>query len=412
MTQGNIPMSATSWLFRQPMASDLCVITPSISAERNNAAVLEIFSKHRELISLPVLENDQPIGLISRNIFMSQMSKPFQREIYDRKSCIAFMDKDPLIVESDTSVEQIAELAVKMGDKTLADGFVIVSKEGKLMGLASGLELMRVVVDLQAEKNRHVMQSIEYASVIQRAMLSTSGETMASALGDACLVWEPRDVVGGDFYHFERFDDGWFAAVADCTGHGVPGAFLTLIASSYLKQAIERDGARDPAALLAEVNRNMKQALGQEAPGFRWSESDEGMDAAFLWFETASRKLTFAGAKLPLFVLMPQEPGVKMVDGERIGLGYVNTALDAEWVNKSVILQEDAIVMAATDGLTDQIGGIKSIAYGKRRIRDAIIANRSLPMKDFAEAMMAEFRSYQGGQLRRDDLTLFGFRAK
>ena len=404
-------MSATSRLFRQPLAIDLCVATPSIAAERNNATVIELFSKHRELISLPVLENDRPIGLISRNIFMSQMSRQFQREIYDKKSCIAFMDKDPLIVEADTSVEQIAELAVKMGDKTLADGFIIV-KDGKLMGLASGLDLMRVVVDLQAKKNRHVMQSIEYASVIQRAMLSTSGETMASVLTDACLIWEPRDLVGGDFYHFERFDDGWFAAVADCTGHGVPGAFLTLIASSSLKQAIERHGARDPATLLSEVNRNIKHALGQEGPGIRWSESDEGMDAAFLWFDTSSRKLTFAGAKQSLFVLMPEEPGVKMVDGDRLGVGYVDTSPDAVWGNKSVILQENAIVVAATDGLNDQIGGLKHIAYGKRRIRDAIIANRNLPMKEFADGLMAEFHTYQGNQLRRDDVTLFGFRVK
>ncbi|MFT2675442.1 protein-serine/threonine phosphatase, partial [Escherichia coli] len=72
---------------------------------------------------------------------------------------------------------------------------------------------------------------------------------MTEALADACLVWEPRDVVGGDFYHFEPHPGGWFAAVADCTGHGVPGAFLTLIASSSLKQALELHGPHDPARL-------------------------------------------------------------------------------------------------------------------------------------------------------------------
>ncbi|MBS1169843.1 MAG: protein-serine/threonine phosphatase [Burkholderiaceae bacterium] len=411
MTLGNTLLSAASRLFRQPLASDLCVATPSIAAERNNAAVLEIFSKHRELISLPVLENERPIGLISRNIFMTQMSRPFQREIYDKKSCIAFMDKDPLIVEADTSVEQIAEMAVQMGDKTLADGFVIV-KDGKLMGLASGLELMRVVVELQAQKNRHVMQSIEYASVIQRAMLSTSHEAMAGELDDAFLVWEPRDLVGGDFYHFERLDDGWFAAVADCTGHGVPGAFLTLIASSTLKQAIDRHGARDPAKLLADVNLGIKHALGQNDIGSRWSESDEGMDAAFLCYEASARRLTFAGAKLPLFVLVPDEPGVKMVDGERIGLGYVSTPQEVAWSSKTLNLPEGTIVLAATDGFTDQIGGQKGISYGKRRLRDAIIAQRHLPMNQFANVLMDEFKVYQGQQMRRDDVTLFGFRLK
>ncbi|MFP3758004.1 protein-serine/threonine phosphatase, partial [Cupriavidus sp. SIMBA_020] len=87
--------------------------------------------------------------------------------------------------------------------------------------------------------------------------------TLSTTLPDAALVWEPRDVVGGDFYHFAAFADGWFGAVADCTGHGVPGAFMTLLASASLSQALEQLGPRDPSALLAAVNRSVKALLGQ-----------------------------------------------------------------------------------------------------------------------------------------------------
>jgi serine phosphatase RsbU (regulator of sigma subunit) len=396
-------------VFQQSLALGLAVEVPAIASDKTNAQVLEVFTKHRELISLPVLESDHPIGLISRNIFMSQMSKPYYRELYEKKTCIAFMDKNPLIVEADTPVETLAALAVESGDKTLADGFLII-ENGKFVGLGSGLDLMRKMVDLQTEKNRQVMQSIDYASTIQRAMLSASREAMSATLGDACLIWEPRDVVGGDFYHFERFDDGWFAAIADCTGHGVPGAFLTLIASSVLTQALNEHGPRDPARLMGEVNRGMKQSLGQHSAAARLSESDDGMDAAFFWFDTASQQLTCASAKTPVFLLAPNKPDVHMIDSDRVGLGYVDTPHDAVWKNRMLPLESGTIVFSATDGIIDQIGGTKNIAFGKQRLRDALIKHRQLSMSAMAAALMQEQKAYQGKHRRRDDLTCFGFR--
>lgn len=395
---------------RQPSARDLAIAVATVTSEKTNAQVLEVFTKHRELISLPVLESDRPMGLISRNIFMSQMSKPYYRELYEKKTCIAFMDKDPLIASADTPIETLAALAVESGDKTLADGFLIVENDGTFVGLGSGLDLMSMMVNLQTEKNRQVMQSIDYASTIQRAMLSVSREAMRSAVRDACLVWEPRDVVGGDFYHFASFDGGWFAALADCTGHGVPGAFLTLIASSALTQALSQHGPHDPALLLAEVNRGMKQALGQHSATNRLSESDDGMDAAFFWFDSRVRTLTCANAKIPLFVLMPGEDKVRMIDGERTGLGYVDTARDMAWNNTRIQLMPGAIVFGATDGIIDQIGGARNIAFGKQRLREALLRHRYVGMPAFAEMLMQEQKDYQARHSRRDDLTFFGFR--
>jgi hypothetical protein len=123
---------------------------------------------------------------------------------------------------------------------------------------------MRVVADMQAERNRQIMHSIDYASTIQRAMLRTSRECWRHAARRA-LVWEPRDVVGGDFYHFAAFEDGWFAALADCTGHGVPGAFMTLIASSLLTQALEQMGRAIRRAADGRESRHQADA-GPERP--------------------------------------------------------------------------------------------------------------------------------------------------
>ena len=398
--------------FRLSVAADLCVETVSVPSDTSNFGVLELFTERRDLMSLPVIEGDRPIGLISRNIFMSQMSKPFYHELYGKKSCIAFMDKEPLIVDAAMSIEALTFRAVESGEKALADGF-IVTRDGGLAGVGFGLQLMNVVANMQAEKNRQIMHSIDYASVIQRSLLRPSDLALREALTDAHLEWQPRDVVGGDFYHFAHYPDGWFAAIADCTGHGVPGAFMTLISSSTLAQALQQLGPRDPAALIAEVNRGVKSMLGQvdERHGLHGAPaSNDGMDAAFLWFDNANRQLHFAGAKLPLFQLDPDQQAVQTVDGDRMGVGYVDTPLDYAWTNKTIAIPERSLLFLTTDGLIDQIGGAKDIAYGKRRMRDVLLAQRGAGARDVSDAMLADYQAWQGEQPRRDDLTFFCFR--
>ena len=394
--------------FRLSVAADLCVETVSVPSDTSNFAVLELFTERRDLNSLPVIEGERPIGLISRNIFMSQMSKPFYHELYGKKSCIAFMDKEPLIVDAAMSIEALTFRAVESGEKALADGF-IVTRDGRLAGVGFGLQLMNVVANMQAEKNRQIMHSIDYASVIQRALLRPSDQALADTFDDAHLEWQPRDVVGGDFYHFARYDDGWFAAIADCTGHGVPGAFMTLISSSTLTQALQQLGPRDPAALIGEVNRGVKSMLGQ-IEGNGAAESNDGMDAAFLWFDNATRQLRYAGAKLPLFQLDPDQPAVQTIDAERMGVGYVDSPLDYAWTNKTITIAEGSLLFLTTDGLIDQIGGAKDIAYGKRRMRDVLLAQRTECARHISQAMLDDYQLWQGAQPRRDDLTFFCFR--
>jgi hypothetical protein len=256
-------------------AGDLCQSAPAIDASDSNSRVMEVFYSRRDLISVAVIEGDRPIGLINRDIFLSQMSKPFHRELYDKKSCIAFMDKEPLIVDADMSIEALTFKTVEVGEKALVDGF-IVTREGRFAGVGNGLQLLGAVAETQAEKNRQIMQSIEYASVIQQAMLRASREALSTMLPDAALVWEPRDVVGGDFYHFAAFADGWFGAVADCTGHGVPGAFMTLLASASLSQALERLGPRSIATSRACSGRSRARAT-RRSRTTGWTPRSSGM---------------------------------------------------------------------------------------------------------------------------------------
>ncbi|WP_061137920.1 SpoIIE family protein phosphatase [Caballeronia fortuita] len=367
---------------------------------------MEIFSARRDMSSLAVIEGLRPIGLINRDIFMSQMSKPFHRELYDKKSCIAFMDKEPLIVEADVSIETLAFRTVDAGEKALVDGF-IVTRDGRFSGVGSGLELVSAVAQMQAAKNRQIMQSIEYASVIQRAMLRASDDTLSTQLRDVAMVWEPRDVVGGDFYHFAAFPHGWFGAVADCTGHGVPGAFMTLLASASLSKAIEQIGPRDPAALLSAVNRNVKGLLGQvnnEAGGL---QSNDGLDTAFFWFDAAQKLLHFAGARIALHILPPDADAFETIAPDRMGVGYADSRADHAWTLRTLEPAPGSLLFICTDGLTDQVGGPRSISFGRRRILDVIHAHREETPSAICEYVRLALANWQGTQPRRDDVTFF-----
>lgn len=395
--------------FRQPSAEDLCTPVPCMTTEGTNEEVMEMFGRHRDLVSLPVVEGRQPIGLINRSIFLSQMSKQFRMELYGRKSCIAFMDKEPLIVDAALDIDALTFKAVAHGEKALSDGFII-TRSGEFLGVGSGLQLMRVVADMQAARNSQIMHSIEYASVIQQSTLRSSREALARACPGADLVWEPRDVVGGDFYQFSLRDDGWFGAVADCTGHGVPGAFMTLIASSSLTQAIEQHGPRDPALLLSSVNRSIKQTLGQQDGADDTPGSDDGMDAAFFWFEPSAGRLRFSGARLSLFVLRPGADAVEQIEGERKGVGYVDSDPSFVWHNHERMLAPGTLVFVTTDGLIDQVGGPRAIALGRRRVRDLLLKAQALSPADINRSVLEALRAWQGEQHRRDDLTFFCLR--
>lgn len=379
-----------------------------------NKEVFAIFEAQPDMIGLPVVEDGHPIGLINRNIFMQSMARPFHREVYLNKSCIAFMDKQPLIVDKKTSIQDLSFKVLEGGQKAMNDGFII-ADDDRYLGVGTAQDMLRAIATLQAEKNRLVMESIDYASVIQQSLSRPSREAMRKALPDHFLLWDPRDVVSGDFYYFQNFEDGFLVVLFDCTGHGVPGAFMTLIMSAFLQSALNTVSHDDPSAIIGAVNRLVKTAMGhldhqhsitpEEGEG-----ADDGMDAAFCWVDTGKRTLTYAGAHLPLLLLAPDDQDVRIVDGDREGVGYAATPMDQVWANHRIELPENSAVYFFTDGFVDQLGGAKRIAFGKRRTREVLLRNRDKTMPEQRAALVAALAEYQGNEPRKDDVSAIGFR--
>lgn len=388
-------------------AGDLVIEARAISPDFRNEDVLALFGQQSSLTHLPVLMADgRPLGLINRNIFHSMMTKPYYPELYSQKSCITFMDKEPLIVEANLRIEQLTALAVETGDKVFTDGFIIV-QDGKYLGIGQVLDLMHAMTELQARQHRQLVESIEYASVIQQSLLKPSEIALEQTLPDNhWLIWQPRDVVGGDIFHFSQREDGFLAILFDCTGHGVPGAFMTLIAESALEQALNQLGDRDPAALMTAINQHIKHALNQHQDGNR-QNSDDGLDGLILRYEHTRRQISYAGAHSLLYCLsIENDTPISLHTGDRKGVGYASTPLDFKWHNHSIAIDEPLRIFMLTDGVIDQIGGPRKIAFGKKRLTQFFTEQRQVGMSLQKQRFIETFGHYQGTQIRRDDVTL------
>ncbi|MHB9021242.1 MAG: SpoIIE family protein phosphatase [Halothiobacillus sp.] len=400
-------------------AGDLLIEASAITPEFKNEDVLALFSQKSSLQNLPVLLDDgRPLGLINRNLFHSNMTKPYYPELYSQKSCIAFMDKNPLIVEASLQIEQLTALAVETGNKVFTDGFIIVI-DGKYQGIGQVLDLMHAMTELQARQHRQLIESIEYASVIQQSILNPSRVALDAYFPDNhWLIWAPRDVVGGDIFHFiptnagakdgATGNDGFLAVLFDCTGHGVPGAFMTLIAESALAQAIATHGDHDPAALLAAINQYIKRTLNQhdKETGTR-ENSDDGLDGMIVRYDKNQQQLIFASARNPLFIMrLDNDAPIEILAGDRKGVGYASTPMNATWQNHLVPIHQPSRIFLVTDGVIDQVGGVKKIAFGKRRLCHVLADARHADVPTQQAAFIKSFADYQGQQSRRDDVTL------
>ena len=251
--------------------------------------------------------------------------------------------------------------------------------------------------------NNLIMESLRYASRIQSAMLPAR-TAIATATNDHFLIWEPRDVVGGDFYWHHGVQGGYVLIVGDCTGHGVPGAFMTLIACGMLDRILHSHAAARPSRLLAELHRQLQILLGQDQGA---GDTDDGLEAGICLVHEGEKRMVFSGARFSLW--RAGNGSVEELKGDKAGIGYRRTPQDTRFTDLPIELGPETAYYLTTDGLIDQIGGPRSISFGKRRFSHFVAANQGRPMAEQAESLRRAFADYQGEQVRRDDVTVLGF---
>jgi len=251
-----------------------------------------------------------------------------------------------------------------------------------------------------AAANKKIGDSIEYASLIQRALLPD--RQLAQSLGaNQFVFWRPRDVVGGDFYVCRELAGGYLLGVVDCAGHGVPGAIMTMLAQAAIHGVLADADPRDPATLLVRTDAAVRAML-DEAANPRIATS---MDAGFVFVDRAQARLVFAGAKVSLFCA--QDGEVAEIKGDRRALADRRRG---EYTNHLVALAPGAVCTLTTDGFLDQAGGDRGFGFGASRFAEMLRRHAGVSLPEQAEAFQVELQAYQGDYPQRDDITVLSFR--
>jgi len=256
-----------------------------------------------------------------------------------------------------------------------------------------------------AELNRNIMDSIHYAKMIQSSLLPAESELTAN-LAFAMPVYLPRDVVGGDFLFFNRSDEGFVLAVIDCTGHGVPGALMTMTVNAVLGNIIARHIATDPALILRQLNIEIKMMLNRAAGDER---IDNGLDIGLCIYSNSARQLSFAGAKIDLLIASPSGSHISVLRGDRKSLGYRRSSVDYHFVRHDIALQNDQFFCMSSDGLLDQPGGEKGLPFGSKRYHELISELAAASDEDRSTLFHARLYAWKGEYPQRDDIALCAF---
>jgi PAS domain S-box-containing protein len=277
------------------------------------------------------------------------------------------------------------------------------TEAGGTVAVYSDLTEVKESEQKAAAANQLILQSLRYASRIQTAVLPARAE-IESVAADHFLIWEPRDIVGGDFFWFQPIRDGYAVMLGDCTGHGVPGAFMTLIAWGLLDRMLRTAPGDKPSQVLTGLHRGVQSLLGQDE---RQGETDDGLEAGVCFINPGKQQMTFAGARFSLW--RANKKGVIEIKGDRKGLGYRRYPQNAQFTDLTFPFDKQDSFYLTTDGLIDQIGGPRGRSFGKRRFQELLSKNLGAPMRKQEESLRKALEKYQGEQLRRDDLTVLGF---
>lgn len=252
-----------------------------------------------------------------------------------------------------------------------------------------------------AEKNQNVMDSIDYAKRLQEAILPTETD-WALLCREYFVLWRPRDVVGGDFYWIRKLPGkGSLIVVGDCTGHGVPGALMTMTVNSILNH-IADSCFESAGQMLAELNRLVKDTLHRKDEK---QLSDDGLDIAICYIE--GTRLEFAGAKIPLYI--KRRGQVHILKGDNRSIGYRRSRTDQEICRYFWDLEAGDCLYLTTDGYIDQNGGTKDYPMGRKAFIECIAGQANgAPFIWERQSLETLLKTYKGDQPQRDDITVIG----
>lgn len=266
-------------------------------------------------------------------------------------------------------------------------------------------EILKLNEELQ-EKNESVLDSIRYARRIQFAVLPDL-EPLRERLPETLVWYVPKDVVSGDFYWYWLKGAELFIAAVDCTGHGVPGAFMSVLGNSLLNEIIRNESVREPGEILRRLNEEVVRVLAQREE----TRVNDGMDMALCRIDLETRQMQFAGAKRPLARVRNGE--VEEFSGSQPAIGFdilLDDQLDKTFETLDLEFAEGDELYLFSDGITDQFGGERGKKLTKKRFYETLVEISGKPPAEKEAALQRLYDDWRGEKSQTDDLLVIGLK--
>jgi serine phosphatase RsbU (regulator of sigma subunit) len=257
--------------------------------------------------------------------------------------------------------------------------------------------------DRKKMQHLELSESLRYASYIQQAIFP-SDTVIKRILPENFVFYQPREVVSGDFYYVSHKNDLLFIAVGDCTGHGVPGAFMSILGITFLNEIIAHGSFSSAGSILNQMREHVMEALCQTGLD---SEQKDGIDLALCIIDTRSNTLSFAGAFNPVYIVHDQN--LLEITGDMMPVG-VGAEEELCFSTRTHVLSNNDVIYLFTDGFADQFGGPSDRKFKYKPFRELLVGISHLTMNEQKSRIEQTFNVWKGNLPQLDDVLVFGFR--
>jgi serine phosphatase RsbU (regulator of sigma subunit) len=251
-----------------------------------------------------------------------------------------------------------------------------------------------------------ISDSISYARKIQDSILVPEAE-IKKYLPEMFIYFEPRDIVSGDFYWFSKVEYKYIIAAIDCTGHGIPGAFLSMIGNTLLNEIVNDKGISKPDDILSLLHIGVLKALKQNRED---AHNEDGMDMSLCTIDVRQKRFQFAGAKNHLYVIQGDQ--LKVLKANYLSIGGKALRPDIETHVKftfyDFMYDDKTSIYMLSDGYLDQFGGLEDTKFNSQRFKDMLLKNRALPMEEQKQKIKNALEEWKGDKRQVDDILVLG----
>jgi len=298
-------------------------------------------------------------------------------------------------MKTDKSIQE--ELAI-LKEKCASQQMMLEMTSSYMQNILEELEESKRQLE---DTNKQMVDSIKYAERIQKALL-TSDEYIKKLFPNSFVMYKAKDILSGDFFWFHQENHLTYVAAIDCTGHGVPGAMLTVLVNSLLVQIVKEKKHTSPKEILLILDKLVDIHLSDET---HRTEVRDGLDIALCVFDTHQHLITFAGAHRPLYLIRDEE--LLIYKGARYSLGD-NSEQCVKLVEITLpVLPNDRIYLFS-DGYSDQFGGEKNMKLMRKNFKKLLLKNHQKPMQEQKELLVHHFTSWMGDLKQTDDILVIG----